>query len=244
MTDKDGNLDWFGNYYGWGNLKSETNISETAHKLFRLKNQYFDEETGLHYNLMRYYEPEAVRFMNQDPIGLLGGENLYLFVPNAQIWIDYWGLARLTYRHTIKPDKNTNISELRRQIRGQIKAMNKIIQEESMIGLKARIRTYNEDVEKERRNFVKTLEPAGDCKAWLHEPDMRTGGKPTDVTKVGDKLINSIWGGQADRIARNILKMPDETTKITYQLKLKRYIDLIFLTLYLKEFKYEKYRTL
>ena len=128
----------------------------------------------------------------------------------------------MTYRHTIKPDKKTNISELRRQIRGQIKAMNKIIQEEGMIGLKARIRAYNEDVEKEGRNFVKTLEPAGDCKVGLHEPDMRTGGKPTDVTKVGDKRINSILGGQADRIARDILKMLDETTKITYQLKLKR----------------------
>ena len=91
-----------------------------------------------------------------------------------------------------------------------------------MIGLKARMRAYNEDVEKEGRNFVKILEPAGDCKAWLHEPDMRTGGKPTDVTKVGDKRINSILEGQADRIARDILKMPDETTKITHQLKLKR----------------------
>ena len=51
---------------------------------------------------------------------------------------------------------------------------------------------------------------------------MRTGCKPTDVTTVGDKRINSILGGQADRIARDILKMLDETTKITYQLKLKR----------------------
>ena len=95
--------------------------------------------------------------------------------------------------------------------------MNKTIQEEGMIGLKARIRAYNEYVEKEERNFVKTLGPAGHCKAWLHEPDMRTGGKPTDVTKVGDKCINSILGGQADRIAKDILKMPDEATKITYQ---------------------------
>ena len=156
---------WLGDYYGWGKLKSETNVTGTAHQPFRLQNQYFDEETGLHYNLMRYYEPEAGRFVNQDPIGLFSGNNLYQFAPNAQIWIDYWGLARLTYRHTIKPDKKTNISELRRQIRGQIKAMNKIIQEEGMIGLKARIRAYNEDVEKEGRNFVKTLEPAGDCKA-------------------------------------------------------------------------------
>ncbi len=222
MTDIHGNLLWYGEYTAWGRLKKDERVYKNAHQPFRLQNQYYDSETGLHYNYFRYYEPETGRFISQDPIGLFGGDNLYQFAPNAQIWIDYWGLARLTYRHTIKPDKKTNISELRRQIRGQIKAMNKIIQEEGIIGLKARIRAYNEDVEKEGRNFVKTLGPAGDCKAWLHEPDMRTGGKPTDVTKVGDKRINSILGGQADRIARDILKMPDETTKITYQLKLKR----------------------
>lgn len=38
MTDKDGNLVWFGNYYGWGKLKSKTNISGTAHQPFRLQN--------------------------------------------------------------------------------------------------------------------------------------------------------------------------------------------------------------
>lgn len=48
---------------------------------------------------MRYYEPEAGRFVNQDPIGLFGGENLYQFAPNAQIWIDVWGLTRV-YHYT------------------------------------------------------------------------------------------------------------------------------------------------
>ncbi|WP_080702640.1 RHS repeat-associated core domain-containing protein [Streptococcus oralis] len=84
MTDKDGNLIWFGDYYGWGKLKSETNISGTAHQPFRLQNQYVDRETGLHYNLMSYYEPDAGRFVNQDPIGLSGRDNLYQFAPNAQ----------------------------------------------------------------------------------------------------------------------------------------------------------------
>ena len=41
---------------------------------------------------MRYYEPEAGRFVNQDPIGLLGGENLYRFAPNVQMWTDILGL--------------------------------------------------------------------------------------------------------------------------------------------------------
>ena len=41
---------------------------------------------------MRYYEPEAGRFVNQDPIGLFGGEHLYGFAPNALAWVDPLGL--------------------------------------------------------------------------------------------------------------------------------------------------------
>ena len=88
MTDKDGNLLWFGNYTGWGRLKEETKVTQTAHQPFRLQNQYCDEETGLHYNFFRYYEPDAGRFVNQDPIRLMGGENLYRFAPNTGSWID------------------------------------------------------------------------------------------------------------------------------------------------------------
>ena len=93
MIDQFGNLLWYGDYTAWGRLKSEMKVYPNAHQPFRLQNQYFDEETGLHYNLMRYYEPEAGRFVNQDPIGLLGGANLYLFAPNMQTWIDSLGLS-------------------------------------------------------------------------------------------------------------------------------------------------------
>ncbi|WP_193750830.1 RHS repeat-associated core domain-containing protein, partial [Streptococcus infantis] len=78
MTDKDGNLVWFGNYTGWGRMKEETKVTDSAYQPFRLQNQYADRETGLYYNFFRYYEPDAGRFVNQDPIGLLGGDNLYL----------------------------------------------------------------------------------------------------------------------------------------------------------------------
>ena len=70
MINDEGNLVWFGDYYGWGKLKSETNISGTAHQPFRLQNQYADRETGLHYNFFRYYEPDAGRFVNQEKIML------------------------------------------------------------------------------------------------------------------------------------------------------------------------------
>ena len=94
MTDIHGNLLWYGEYTAWGRLKKDERVYRNAHQPFRLQNQYYDEETGLHYNLMRYYEPEAGRFVNQDPIGLAGGSNLYQFAPNVQGWIDPSGWAR------------------------------------------------------------------------------------------------------------------------------------------------------
>ena len=73
-------------------MKKDERVYRNAHQPFRLQNKYYDEETGLYYNLMRYYEPEAGRFVNQELIGLWGGENLYQFAPNAQEWIDPLGL--------------------------------------------------------------------------------------------------------------------------------------------------------
>ena len=96
MTDIHGNLLWYGEYTAWGRLKKDERVYRNAHQPFRLQNQYYDEETGLHYNLMRYYEPEAGRFVNQDPIGLWGGENLYQFAPNATMWLDPLGWKGVT----------------------------------------------------------------------------------------------------------------------------------------------------
>ena len=93
ITDKVGNLLWFGNYTGWGRLKEETRVTDSAYQPFRLQNQYADLETGLHYNFFRYYEPVAGRFVNQDPIGLSGGENFYQFAPNTNVWVDPLGLS-------------------------------------------------------------------------------------------------------------------------------------------------------
>nr|WP_269147128.1 RHS repeat-associated core domain-containing protein [Gilliamella apicola] len=47
--------------------------------------QYLDRETGLHYNIFRYYYPDIGRFTQPDPIGLAGGFNLYQYAPNALI---------------------------------------------------------------------------------------------------------------------------------------------------------------
>ena len=76
-----------------GRLKEETKVTDSAYQPFRLQNQYADRETGLHYNFFRYYEPECGRFINQDPIGLAGGSNLYWALQNSQMWADTLGLS-------------------------------------------------------------------------------------------------------------------------------------------------------
>ena len=37
---------------------------------------------------------DAGRFVNQDPIGLIGGANLYAFAPNTNKWLDVLGLNK------------------------------------------------------------------------------------------------------------------------------------------------------
>jgi RHS repeat-associated protein len=59
----------------------------------RFQGQWADEETGLHYNRFRYYDPEAAQYMSPDPIGLNGGMRSQGYVDNTRSWIDPLGLA-------------------------------------------------------------------------------------------------------------------------------------------------------
>ena len=86
---------WTAEYEAWGRIRQET-VSDglKANIPFRFQGQYYDEESGLHYNRFRYYDPEIGRFVSQDPIGLKGGENLYAYVNNPNQWVDILGLSK------------------------------------------------------------------------------------------------------------------------------------------------------
>ena len=89
LTDREGQIVWQATYKAWGSVEKLT-VNAVEQNL-RFQGQYFDDETGLHYNTFRYYDPEVGRFVTQDPIGLDGGNNLYRYVPSPTGWVDPWG---------------------------------------------------------------------------------------------------------------------------------------------------------
>ncbi|EPR6524397.1 RHS repeat domain-containing protein, partial [Escherichia coli] len=91
MTDSDGKIVWETGYQVWGNTIQEKDHGRVEQNL-RYQGQYLDRETGLHYNLHRYYDPDVGRFIVTDPIGLRGGLNLYAYAPNPLSYIDPLGL--------------------------------------------------------------------------------------------------------------------------------------------------------
>lgn len=59
-----------------------------------LPGQYYDAESGLHYNYYRDYDPQTGRYIQIDPIGLAGGINTYVYVgDNPTVSIDPSGEA-------------------------------------------------------------------------------------------------------------------------------------------------------
>jgi RHS repeat-associated protein len=64
----------------------------------RFSGQYYDSETGLHYNYNRYYDPRSGRYITPDPIGnKRGGNHLYVYVRNNPIiFFDNIGLFQST----------------------------------------------------------------------------------------------------------------------------------------------------
>ncbi|WP_405597020.1 RHS repeat domain-containing protein, partial [Pseudoalteromonas sp. Ld18] len=73
--------------------ESDFNKESSFTQPIRFQGQYLDEESGLHYNRYRYYSPKQQRFINQDPIGLVGGINHYQYAPNPVNWVDPFGLS-------------------------------------------------------------------------------------------------------------------------------------------------------
>ncbi|WP_321809744.1 RHS repeat-associated core domain-containing protein [Burkholderia sp. BCC1985] len=91
LAEQSGMVSWIGRYGAWGNVS--LGMKPRFDQPLRFQGQYFDEETGLHYNRNRYYDAWLGQFVSEDPLRLVGGGNLHQYAPNALAWIDPVGLA-------------------------------------------------------------------------------------------------------------------------------------------------------
>jgi RHS repeat-associated protein len=81
ITDAAGTVVWSASYDAYGKATTQTtaNAATAVTSNLRYPGQYWDAETGLHYNDRRYYDPDAGRYTARDPIGFEGGINLYAY---------------------------------------------------------------------------------------------------------------------------------------------------------------------
>ncbi|WP_338815835.1 AHH domain-containing protein (plasmid) [Bernardetia sp. Wsw4-3y2] len=87
-----GNLVWSVEYDIYGDLR---NFTGDKHFIpFRQLGQYEDVETGLYYNRFRYYNPKSGMYVSRDPIGLMGGFQVYGYVYDANNQVDIFGLSK------------------------------------------------------------------------------------------------------------------------------------------------------
>ena len=116
LTNSDGEIVWQGQYSAWGHLQRQTRPTSTFNREqnLRFQGQYFDKETGLHYNTFRYYAPDLGRFTQQDPIGLAGGINLYAYAPNPLTWVDPWGWAKEKTYEVVKYMSKNEVDAVRK----------------------------------------------------------------------------------------------------------------------------------
>jgi len=98
MMDEQGDIVWRRKHSTWGSTKLWPMVQTAAandalHCPFVFPGQYEDQESGLHYNRHRYYNPQTAQYLSPDPLGLEGGFTPQSYVHNPNGWIDPLGLA-------------------------------------------------------------------------------------------------------------------------------------------------------
>ncbi|WP_367044199.1 RHS repeat-associated core domain-containing protein [Streptomyces sp. Je 1-332] len=91
LIDEDGSVAWHTRSALWGTTAWAA--ESVAYTPLRFPGQYFDPETGLHYNYFRYYDPATGRYHSPDPLGLSPADNPLTYPHNPCTWSDPLGLA-------------------------------------------------------------------------------------------------------------------------------------------------------
>ncbi|MDJ0367930.1 RHS repeat-associated core domain-containing protein [Hymenobacter sp. H14-R3] len=89
LYDRQGKVTWEMSLDSYGAVRQGKGRAQDCP--FRYQGQYEDMETGLYYNRFRYYDPAMGSYLSHDPLGLVGGFNLYSYVADPNLLIDPFG---------------------------------------------------------------------------------------------------------------------------------------------------------
>ncbi|RYF01830.1 MAG: hypothetical protein EOO32_02360 [Comamonadaceae bacterium] len=105
-TDASANLVWQARYAPFGKAEVTSHGPFTLH--LRLPGQYEDQETGLHYNRHRYYDPARGQYLSADPLGTPDGPNGYAYVRyNPLKYVDPDGLILFAFDGTGNDERDS-----------------------------------------------------------------------------------------------------------------------------------------
>jgi RHS repeat-associated protein len=110
LIDESGDIAWRARATNWGKLS--WSVRSHAYTPLRFPGQYFDPETGLHYNYLRYYDPEIGHYISLDPLGLAPAANPVGYVDRPSVSCDPLGLAPQKSPIPPKPYETPNLSHL------------------------------------------------------------------------------------------------------------------------------------
>jgi len=102
LCNEQGDIVWRGEQALWGHYhgqsqrhwqRREEAANDSIQCDLRYQGQFEDPESGLYYNVNRYYDADSGQYLSPDPIGFAGGLRPQAYVANPLEWVDPLGLV-------------------------------------------------------------------------------------------------------------------------------------------------------
>jgi RHS repeat-associated protein len=124
LFDTDGNCVWQAEHSLWGETEVSFARKPDGYQPLvdcnlRFQNQWEDKETGLYYNLNRYYDPDSGLYLSTDPIGLDGGLRTHGYVHDPMQWVDPLGLAGCSKKAIVVGEGMGRVNKAVKDLRSQ-----------------------------------------------------------------------------------------------------------------------------
>ena len=175
LVDAGGGLSWQAAFSAWGALLGSRATTDCP---LRFPGQYHDAETGLHYNVFRYYDPRTGRYTGPDPLGLAPSPNHYAYAGNPLLFIDPYGLAVCGRQGPVRLGE-TDLSKMAYEHRLS-----------EGVGSHQNVAVYEYETPTGKQYLVQANDPGGLHSEQIMQAELQARGiKPDQVTRIYSERV-------------------------------------------------------